>query len=315
MSVESARVVYLPDGPCKLVNLPNALTGELQNFVVCKDVLYELREVDGHNPHDPQNHLRPTTKKDKKPVRSLILEGEGHDKKEGLVIEDGAPLVATRSNLSFLLLGYFSSQRQQGDRFQSSEDLFDTMQETYIPGLKHLPETMVQRALTNICESVVEGDEPFYKYSELKTLQWLNQRVERLSQNFPSTILESLVKPLLYPVNIDETIPDEMMQSSLIKFSISMINSYLPREYHSKLLEAHDFEALEKYVQDLKRRKIEKKAAEDNMLELNHTNAMNKRSNSNDKGLPQKKKPTSVKKAQLKVSKGALDKFFKKKIT
>jgi hypothetical protein len=311
MSVEGSRVIFLPGGPWKVVSLPNPVTGALQNFVVCQDSLYELREVDGDNPYDKQNHLRPTTKKDNKTVRSLILEG---DEKQGLIIEEGALLVSTKFNLSFILIAYFASQtNKNGSRFQSSEDLFDIMQEN-ICGLKDIPESIIQNALATTCETVVEGDELFFKYSDKKTLQWLQARVTKLSQNFPTTILEALVKPLLYPVNLDEKIPDSITKSALEKFSIMMISSYLSKEWNSKLVNCYDFRELDVYIEDVQMQKAEKKAAQESLGDMNHLNAENKRNSDNRDNGPQKKKPAPAKKQiKVKVQKGALDLFFKKK--
>lgn len=304
--METARVLYLPKGTSRLVQLPNPASGSMQSFVVCNDELYELREVDGDNPHDKQNHLRPTTKKDSQTVRSLILEGPDNN---GFIIENGALLVATKFNPSFLLIGYFTSQK--GSRFQSSEDLFDSMQEV-TPALNDLPETLIQSALTTICETVVEGDEPFYKFSEEITLAWLKGRVSQLISNFPQTILESLVKPLLYPVGIDDTIPAEVMQLALRKFSIMLISSYLTAEWNDRLINEYDFVTLDEYIQRTQQQRTDKRAAQENLSDINHLNAQNKRTQYDTKG-PLKKK--AVVKRQVKVSTGALDMFFKKKAT
>lgn len=300
--MENLRVVYLPDGPCKIIRLKSPISKELVNLVVSSGKLYELRELTGDNPFDPQNHLRPVTKADGQPVRSLILsDPEGN----GVVIENGSLVVATLFNLSYLLIAYFTDA--PSGRFQGLEDIVDSLQAEY-EGFAEVGDDMVAKSLEQICNTVVEGDETFYKFDESMALLWLKQRVQRLCDHFPSSILESLIKPLLYPVELDKSIPEDMMALALQKYSVLLLSSYLTEQWVDKLMKCYELEPLEQYIGKIKQQKAAKRAAEQSLLEVNQLNANNKRSTKPvAKAAPKKK----VKVA--KVTKGALDMFFKKK--
>lgn len=307
------RVIYIPSyNDLKIVNLPHPLTGEVHNYLLSNETLYELREIDGDNPHDKNNYLRPLTKKDNLPVRSLILEGQN---KEGLIIEEGNLIIPTKFNLVYTLISYFTSQIDKGKeftRFQSQEDLFDMIQEG-IPGLLDLPEILVKNALINICESVIESDEVFYKYSDIKCQEFLKSKISTITQNFPKTIKDQLIDPLLYPADLDEITPQEITNLALQRYSIHLLSSSLPQTWITRLTSCYNFQPMESYITDIQKKKAAKRTAEENLSNMNKINAENKRNaDSQGKG-PQKKKPVPVKKLTPKLSRGPLDMFMKKK--
>ncbi|CCH44057.1 Ribonuclease H2 subunit B [Wickerhamomyces ciferrii] len=317
MSLNSARIILFPESTqdsLKIVNLPHPRTNQEYHYaLVNNEELYELTEFDNDNPHSKTNHLRSLTKTDGKPVRSLLLENV-NDESDGLVLEESNIIISTKFNFTYILITYFILQLEQGKefrRYQSLEDITDVLEES-IPIILQLPGSLLNTSLENICDSINENDEKFYKFSEEKTINYLKTKSELISQNFPKSIESTIVSPLLYPANIDEKIPEDIKKLALIKYSIHLISSYLHPKTESRLNSSYNFESVNEYITKIQKEKLQKKAAEDQIQNLNQINAQNKRSigvqdNKN------RKKPTPAKKIPSKVIKGPLDGFFGKK--
>lgn len=316
MSLASARVVLLPDvspDSIRLVNLPHPRTNQMHHYALLNDQLYELNEIDNDNPHSKTNHLRAVTKSDNKPVRSLILEASD-GVSSGLVLEQSNLIISTKFNLVYVLISYFANQIEQGRefrRYQSLQDLIDILEES-IPVIIQFPELLLSKALETICDAIDENDEKFYKYSEEKTYNFLKSKVELISNSFPKSIQSQLVSPILYPVNIDETIPDDINKLALERYSIHLLSSYLHQSVEKKLQSFFDFKSLDTYIEKVQMDKTKKKAAEDQIQNLNSINAQNKRAFGKQDNAS-RKKPTIAKKVAPKITKGPLDGFFGKK--
>lgn len=316
MSLGSARVVLLPEvsvDTIKLINLPHPRTGQTHHYVLLNEELYELTEVDNDNPHSKTNHLRAVTKADNKPVRSLILEASD-GASSGLVLEESNLIISTKFNLVYVLISYFANQLELGKefrRYQSLQDLIDILEES-IPVIVQFPETLLSNALEKISDAIDENDEKFYKYSEEKTYQFLKTKVEVISNSFPKSIQSQLVSPILYPVNIDDSIPDDINKLALERYSIHLLSSYLHPAVEKKLQSTFQFQSLDAYIAKIQMDKTKKKAAEDQIQNLNSINAQNKRTFGKQDN-SSRKKPTVVKKLAPKITKGPLDGFFGKK--
>ncbi|KAH3676384.1 hypothetical protein WICMUC_002015 [Wickerhamomyces mucosus] len=317
MTYQTAKVVFLPDSnltESKILNFPHPRTTESHSYVLSNNVLFELKELDGDNPHEKLNHMRPTTKKDNLPVRSFILENN-EDPENSVILENGNLILSTKYNFAYVLISYFTTQIRENEkrfsRYQSIEDFIEILSEN-IPSILELPESLVQKSLVSITDSIREGESDFYRYSEDKILQFLRNKVEKLSKNFPSSVSEKIVKPLLFPINFEDEIPEIIFNLALTKYSIFILSSYLHTYWTTKLLKSYDFEDLDKYIEKTKNERIQKKAVEDQLADINQLNAANKRANG--KAGPVSKKPTPSKKvASSKLSRGPLDSFFAKK--
>lgn len=308
MTLRDSRVVYFPTGAFEIsiLLLPHPRLTTPANYALIDSTLYELKEINGDNPHLSNNHLRPLTKKDTLPVRSLILENlnPGDD---GLILENGNVIITTKFDLTYSLIGFFHRQKESS-RFNSFEDLSDSIGKE-LP-VDQLPESLLKASLNRISETVIENNELFYKYSESKTLQFLKSKVHKIATSFPESIFETLLKPSLYPLNIDEAIPEEMANLAKVQHSIYLLSSYLPLQWEQNLNKDYDLAKLQEYVSNIKRQKLEKKIAEEQIASLNQTSAGNKRNGNNgNNGVPAKKKQF-VKKPTVKLSKGPLDSFF-----
>ncbi|CAM9018109.1 unnamed protein product [Wickerhamomyces anomalus] len=316
MSLTTARVVLLPDteeSTIKLVNIPHPRTNHEHHYVLVNDQLYEFNEIDNDNPHSKTNHLRSVTKNDNKPVRSLILENSDSSL-PGLVLEESNIIISTKFNFVYVLISYFNSQLEQGKefrRYQSLQDLTDVLEEE-LPVISKIPESLLTDALEKISDSIDENGDKFYRYSEEKVYEFLKNKVEIISKSFPKSIQSQLVNPILYPVNIEDPIPENIINLALNKYSIHLISSYLHPKVESKLLDLYKFQELEAYITKVSEEKSKKKAAEDQIQNLNQINAQNKRTLGKQE-TGSRKKPTVTKKITPKVSKGPLDGFFGKK--
>lgn len=316
MPLSTARVVLLPDveaDSMKLVDLPHPRTNQQHHFILVNHEIYELNEIDNDNPHDKANHLRAVTKTDNKPVRSLILENSNCSS-SGLVLEESNIIISTKFNFTYVLISYFTNQIERGKefkRYQSFEDLTDVLEEE-IPVVLQIPEVLVREALDKISDSIDENGDKFYRYSEEKTYEFLKSKVEAISGSFPRSVESKLVHPTLYPANIEDAIPQDINFLALNKSSIHLLSSYLHPKVESKLTSFYNFEALATYIDKVASERTKKKAAEDQIQNLNIINAQNKRTlGKQDNGA--RKKPTAAKKVAPKISKGPLDGFFGKK--
>jgi len=318
MSLSSARLVLFPgqapNGIIKMINLPHPRTAQEHHYILMNDELYELSEVDDDNPHSKSNYLRPLTKSDSKPVRSLVLENS-HSSTAGVILEESNIIISTKFNFTYVLISYFIKQLEKGKeskRYQSLEDLTDVLEDG-IPIITQVPEPLFIKALEKICDVIDENDEKFYRFSEEKTYEFLKAKVKTLSNSFPKSIQSQIVNPMIYPVNIEESIPDDINALALTRYSIHLLSSYLHLKVESKLHSLYDFKQLDSYIEKLQDEKAKKKAAEEQIQNVNQINAQNKRSFGGKQENGSRKKAAPAKKTAPKLTKGPLDGFFTKK--
>ncbi|ODQ79739.1 hypothetical protein BABINDRAFT_166849 [Babjeviella inositovora NRRL Y-12698] len=334
---KSTRVILLPKAPGSethsVLTLPHPRTQEPANYIIITNseskpavsTLYELKEISGKNPHHQQQQLAPETK-DGKTVKSLIFEryeGTGGPSTQGLVIQDPAMTIATRYNLAYTLIAYFTSSSNTSTRYQSLEDLIDSISAVglFTDFSSKIPEAMIKAALQPICETITEnvGEddvEVYYRFSRARCLEFLMAKVTKLAGHFPESIMEAHIKPMLFSPTFassadSETGNDEVVYQCKLKYSAFLIGSYLSPEFITELMKQLDITKLVVYLDELKANKEKAALAEENMRLLAEQSAGAGKS---------KKKPTATKKATKKatlprkvaIGSGALDGFFKK---
>lgn len=302
MSFKEVKVVYLPDGAsgAEFIKFEHPRSGLVQSFLICGEELYEIEVFNLNNPHSSKNYK--TTKKDNKLIRSLIL--ENHDNgKGGIVLEQEEVYLSKKFNFVYCFISYFWDKNFE--RFKTIEDLIDLINEKYP---SEIPEAIISKSLRLISEVIVEGDEEFFKITKDKILEFLKNKVELISNGFPESIYNQLIKPIINPIDINSEIPEDISKLSKLKYSIYLISSYLNNEVQDFLFNEYKFSELDEYINKLEEEKRSKKLAAEQINELNSINSNNKRSL--DKAVkkgPIKKKPT------VKLRSGPLDGFFKKK--
>lgn len=281
----------------------NPRSQKVVNYATKDESFYELIEI---------NKFNSLLKESSKTFRSLILEENG--KENGLILEDSTFYMLTKFNFVFILINFFNNLNKETSRFQSLEDLIDFFSENGLEVCK-VNENIIKKSLNLICEVINEGNEEYFKFSNEKVTEFLTSRVSKISENFPDSILEKLIKPKLYPIDINDKIPEEILKSSILQHSIKLISNYISVELEQKLEKQFEanFIELNKYIEELAIAKKKKKLAQEQLENLNsnlNSNGRNdKRKNGNNSTGTLKK--SAIKKA--KVTKGPLDSFWGKK--
>ncbi|ESW98244.1 hypothetical protein KL918_004010 [Ogataea parapolymorpha] len=271
-------------------------------LVVNDGLVYELNKT---NFRDPHNATQKLTKK-QQPLKTIFLAALDASM-DSLMVGNNCELwIATKYNPVYLLLDFFTDAlSREHVRMVSFQDLLEqfegceTLQELLENGVD------LQKPLLQICESVDENDETFYKPSMQKIIGYLSSKVNHLAQNLPSALVASAKKKLALP-GFEPT--DEVLQVSKKQLAIELISSYVDAKYLNDLKKLYSTEILDSYMVEYKRKEQSTALAEENINTLNGMNAANPKKRKVEKKVVRKE----VKKVA--VGKGALDGFFKKKV-
>ncbi|CAI5758233.1 unnamed protein product [Candida verbasci] len=233
--------------------------------------IYEINVVDGND-----------IKHNGEAVKSYIFESN-----PGKVLKSANTIVATKFDITWLLIRYFCKNDQN---YKTVEDIKDSC------GMDELPDNLMIKSFEKICDSIVEGDEYFYKYSKENALNWVNGKVLKLQSfilNEPNSIIGKIKKELNDPSQ--ETDP-ELIKLLALQYSLDYI-SVLKDELilHSD----YDFTKVQDYLKQMKEKEKKLAVSESN---INETIGNNNKT---------KKKPTK-KETKKSVGRGPLDSFFKK---
>ncbi|KAH3688653.1 hypothetical protein WICPIJ_000344 [Wickerhamomyces pijperi] len=329
LNTQQTHLAYLPTSDLnKLTHLkfPHPRTNSPTQFILHEDQLYEVKIIDNDNPHNPQNHLRDTTKGDDLVLRSVVFTANKDSPDQsseagsnGFILEDGSIYLTTKFNFSYVLINTFTQQllksESSSSRYQSLEDITESLssllEDKY--DISKLPEALIASSLVSITENIKEGDDIYYRHSSTAILSYLKAKVNALASSFPESILQRLIKPKLQPLDIDSEIPEDILTLSKNKYSILLLSSYLNLHWTDKLTSSFDFSPLDKYISELDQAKKLKKLAEEQLQDVNALNASNRRETVKSGAANGKKvtKKAPVKKAP--VGRGPLDSFFSKK--
>ncbi|KAG7887538.1 hypothetical protein KL936_004235 [Ogataea polymorpha] len=270
-------------------------------LVVNNGTVYELNKT---NFRDPHNATQKLTKK-QQPLKTIFLAALDASV-DCLMVGNNCELwIATKYNPLYLLLDFFTDAlNREHVRMVSFQDLLEqferceTLQELLENGVD------LQKPLLQICESVDENDETFYKPSMQKIIGYLSSKVDHLAQNLPSALVASAKKKLSLP-GFEPT--EEVLQVSKKQLAIELISSYVDAKYLDDLKKLYSTEILDSYMVEYRRKEQLTALAEENINTLNVMNAANPKKRKVEKKVVRKE----VKKVA--VGKGALDGFFKKK--
>lgn len=314
---EGTKVILLPKekGLYSIIKLPNILDQKsFKSYLLRDDQLFELREIKGDNRYLPNDSKRPVIPNTGLSVKSFIFESE----ENGCVVQSPNLIVSTKFNLVYYLMSIMYNNDSFAKRFITFEDFSDTISSLfeYNSWVGAIPMKIYKSALSEICETIEENDEIFYKYSNAKVIEYLNRKVSQLlaylgSQSDLSIIMK--IKQELYrPISEGSNdIPSDILQLSIIRHSIDLIcGSYTPIEIRNQVMnnEGYEFDKLNAYLKDIQAQRKELELVESNMnAVVETTTKVETKKNDAKKKVVRKKE---VKKVA--VGKGALDGFFKK---
>lgn len=291
----------------KLILLPHPRTSEPVKYLYSQkdSALYELRKITGANPHLKQSQKLELDNGDA--IKSILIEPSETSEADniGMILSDPSVYTFTPFNIIYTLILFFSANpKKYSERYVSFEDLEDSFSES---SFRDLPSTLIAPKLELVCETIEEGGEKYFKFSSEKMLSFLREKTEKLSQSFPISLFNKVVLPKIAPAEIDDKIDSQIIESAKKSYSIDLMGSYLSQTNLGKLRQSYEEELAPLTVYLKKQKEIQKKkaAAQAHMDEL--TQGLTK-----EKGKkPQAKK--TVKKPVKKVTRGAIDSFFKKK--
>lgn len=314
---EGTKVILLPKekGVYSIVKLPNASDQKsFKSYLLRDDQLFELREIKGDNSYLPNDSKRPVIPNTGLSVKSFIFESE----ENGCVVQSPNLIVSTKFNLVYYLISIMYNNDSFAKRFITFEDFSDTISSLFENNswVGAIPVKMYKSALSDICDTIEENDEIFYKYSTKKVIEYLNRKVSQLlaylSTQLDFSIILKIKQELYKPISEGSNdIPSEILQLSIIRHSIDLIcGSYTPIEIRNQLINngGYEFDKLNAYLKDIQIQRKELELVESNMNAVVETTTKVETKKKDSKKKVVRKK--EVKKVA--VGKGALDGFFKK---
>lgn len=318
MTVDSnTKTILLPKncGPYKIIKLPDLLNESvLKPYLLNETQLYELREINGCNPYLPNDNKRPVIPKTGESVKSIIFESSD----QGYVVQSAKLIVSSKFNLVYYLISIMYNNESFSKRFITFEDFSDTISSIYKDNewVSTIPTDLFTISLSEICETIEENGETFYKYSNDKVIEYMDSKVNELicflSSRSDLSIMSKIKQELYRPIEEgNNEIPSDILHLSILKHSIDLIcGSYTPNEIKINLMKSknYNFDKLETYFKELRSKRKEIELVESNMnsiVESSSKAATTKKAEAKNK--PKKKEAKKVA-----VGKGALDGFFKK---
>lgn len=299
----ATKTVLVPPGvhAFDVVQLAHPRTGTPTSFLAAGDRLFELRCINGNNPHAKGNHMRPETSHGSA-VKLLVLESTRGG--PGYVVQSPNLQVASAFNLAFLWIGLLADKNSS--RYQLLEDLMDSWSSAF-PPLDGLSSRVHAAALAQVCDKIVEGDEDYFRFSQERTVAWLKSRVDRLVDRFPQLVLNQLLKLQLAPVDPSQAIPDDVLTQSMTQHAVYLVGTYLAPALELQLMALYSLPELAAYKTQLAADREKVAVAETNLALLAQANTAPRTTTKRKAPTkpPPKKKPAVAK------GKGALDLFFR----
>lgn len=286
--------------------------GPAQKQILFSDEkVYELRLISGQTSFSS----RPEPKlSNGEAVKSLIIESNVPED-EGAVLSNPELINVSKFNLIYFVLRIMWEQKNiDNSRYHTMEDILDQLHayikpEQLIVALrKHLV-----TAIENVCDTIEEANESFYKFSSSKGNAFIEGKVESLSNLLHSSPNFSLTEFIKSKLNAYEEAPSDMLELQIKKYALEFtFGSYLTAEMKANfILDSRlDFSKLENYFKEQEEKQKTLAMVESNMASIVQTTTAAK-STSSKKGKVIKTTKRVVKKVP--VGKGALDGFFGKK--
>lgn len=289
-----------------IIRLPLA-NKTIASFLVKDNEVFELRSVGSRNPW-LKNDKTVTLPRTGGAVKSLIIEtGDA-----GAVLQSPDMIMATKFDLSFVFITIMAQTDTFSKRYISYEDILDTIG-SQNPWINDLSDTLIVNCLGKLCETVVENQETFYKYSSEKTAEMLSQKVKKLETvvSHSSFVINDTIRQLLHdPTSANSEIPNDIYGLAVMQHCIDLVCCYVPFTVRELVVTKMgcDFGPLDAYTKQLKQKKKALDVAEQTMNEVAASTASAKKSMKVNAKTKTKKKQV----AKVAVGKGALDGFFKR---
>lgn len=311
----TTKIIIAPDqiGTYELIQL--TFNERRILLAVTADQLYELNDVGAASKFGNRQEPR---LKDGKCVKSLIFESNDPYTK-GFVLSSPNFVTLTKFDIMYSVLNWMSCEKGESRRYQPAADIIDefgNILEDKSVAASLSP--FIEKALTQICETIVEGDQFFFRLDRTKAFSLLRERISSLK----TVLLENNSFSLLALVqesltDSPEKFSQDILDLQMTKFSIDLIfESYLTTELKRNFIEsaAYDFTPLSLFItaSDNHKRALAivdaNHAANGTRLEQRkgqvkrNSAAIDKKANGKGKRAAQK----------VAVGKGVLDSFFKR---
>lgn len=268
--------------------------GRTRSILAADEGVFEVVNIVGSSPYDsvpaPQTPFS-------EPVKSILLRIDNH---QGAVSQDPRVLVATRFNMTYFFAGIFNSQNTFSSRFQDASDLKDQLLDLdVISGWNDKIESEYNRSLNILCETIVEGDQTFYKYSKDQLRLFLKEKIEKLAAYIIAKKSLSLYKAIRSSLISQEEPPQNILEAQTLRFATDMVMvSYFDISDRTEMLGALGYES-EELASYLK--KVKSQNESENLQDTTVTTPR----------IKAKTKAPRKKESKVAVGKGALDSFFK----
>ncbi|CAR24890.1 Rnh202p [Lachancea thermotolerans CBS 6340] len=256
---------------------------------------------------------------DSKPLKSGILTN-ADERRDGWLLEDGYFEFTTKYDLCFSLCGaLFSKAKSQDEneyqqeprqfnelelesRFLMTRDLHETLIDNHDKGWSNIPTRILQNSLQQLCDTIEEGGDTYYKMTPSKITKWLANKAVKVSRSLPASI----------PLQKD--LPEQVAGHAKLVFACNILISLVPQPAYQNLIQYSDeevnfakaFQEYRKYLQDQAVKEREQQ------LQINAAMKVGMGNGNTKKKALVTKRPVVTKKV-TKVSKGAIDGFFSKK--
>lgn len=304
------KVLVLPQGESsglyQIIKLPLAKNiGETKSYLLQNNEIFELKEINGNNPHNIQAN-RPQLKNGDG-VKSWIFEGN-----PGYVVQSGNLIVASKFNLIFLLISIlFNNGDKFSQRFISFEDLLDQLASLYGEWINNIPQDIFIDKLPQVCEIVNQDSENYYKFSITKANEFIKLKIDQFLHYITSTpnSITNLIKMKLQDPSLN-SIPSDIILSAQLNHAVEFVtNSYCLPSFKQQFLSSnsYDFTKLFEYQTKLKDQQKARDIVDQtvNNIAISNSNVPKKK--------PAPKKQTKKQPTKVAVGKGALDGFFSRK--
>ncbi|ODV94863.1 hypothetical protein PACTADRAFT_50717 [Pachysolen tannophilus NRRL Y-2460] len=283
--------------------------------------IYELKNFNfTKNPHmSNTNSKKIVMTRNGEIIKSLLFDKPDNFKNSdgnGLIVENPDILLATRFNFVYMLLLYYEKQLESLEndssfrlRLLNSDDLIEILEKNSAFKFNNFPNSfwsiensILMNALNLIHDKIEENDEIYFRLNETKIIDMFDDKINKLSQSFPISILQKLINPKLSapmtiqqkellvlptppaskipsesstPKNI-ETIPSDQIPADIIEYakinhSINILASYLSPLLVIKLRKKYDTKLtmLAQYKKQLDNMNEMREIAQNNLNALN----------------------------------------------
>ncbi|KAG5419298.1 hypothetical protein I9W82_003065 [Candida metapsilosis] len=337
----------------KIINLPvsssatSSSSSTTKSFLIQDPNIYELNVIKGDNSSVKLKSGDAVKSFIFEPVANQNASQLGDDapptSNDGAVLQSCHTLIASPYNFTYLLITIFEKHGDKFSRFHTLDDIRDTLSslESGHDWVYDIPRSVFVKSLTHVCESIVEGGsgsemkddenedggDRFYKYSSIKSIEWVNTKVLALKEwtlysnkgSSTNSIMSKIKKELYDPTAAGDTSnnndhQDELTNQMALIYAIDYIcDSYTP-SLKPKIISHfnYNFTQVDDHLSTLKQKQKNLEAVEANMNEVNTTTANTVKSSAAAAAAAAKKNNKKKPVKKVAVGKGALDGFFKK---